>query len=571
MKIKPVFVGIALLGVLLLVLSLSTIAKVFAANPRDLLAGVKTQPQAVQLLPKRSPLFVSFLANPEKLGLFTQLAAKPSDRGDVRHELANLKQQLQQNWLLDYERDIQPWLDQEITLAVTDVDLDHQSANGLQTGYLLALAAKDVDLAKTTIDAFWQDLAVNGSDLGFEQYQGISILNTSFAENRPAIAGTILDKFVLFANDVQVLRQAIDDLKDPSLALPSLEHYRDRLAQINRGKIAVAYANLGELGEDLPKASLLMSLGLDKAGLRAKTLWHQERSPQAVAVPDPNASATLSRPNPTTKPTSKSNTNIATALPSGNAVIIGKNLGETLKGFQASLPPEWLKVITKAIAPIPLNEDAVAWAQDDFAITLFPQRNAQPTNTPDWLLVAKVNDAKASATAIASLDDLARKQLTVGEITIQKQPVTVWTNLSASLNNASGSTNNADVSGQVVAVHAQTSNYIYLSNSLPSLELALTLKNNQAIASSQNFKTITAKLPRDYPAYGYLAQKINLDWLETISSDIKIQEISSKISHSSLVSIFKHIEIVGFASNNSPINPSNPNNIENSELFVAIK
>jgi hypothetical protein len=566
MKIKPVFVGIALLGVLLLVLSLSTIAKVFAANPRDLLAGVKKQPQAVQLLPKRSPLFVSFLANPEKLGLFTQLAAKPSDRGDVRHELANLKQQLRQNWLLDYERDIQPWLDQEITLAVTDVDLDHQSANGLQTGYLLALAAKDVDLAKATIDAFWQDLAVNGSDLGFEQYQGISILNTSFAENRPAIAGTILDKFVLFANDVRVLRQAIDDLKDPSLALPSIEDYRDRLAQINKGKIAVAYANLGELGEDLPKASLLMSLGLDKAGLRAKTLWHQERSPQPVAdITDPNASVPLSRPNPATKPASRSNTNIATALPSGNAVIIGKNLGETLKGFQASLPQEWLKVITKAIAPIPLNEDAVAWAQDDFAITLFPQRNAQPTSTPDWLLVAKVNDAKASATAISSLDDLARKQLTVGEITIQKQPVTVWTKLSASLNNASGSTNNGDVSGQVVAVHAQTSNYIYLSNSLPSLELALTLKNNQAIASSQNFKTITAKLPRDYPAYGYLAQKVNLDWLETISSDIKIQEISSKISHSSLASIFKHIEIVGFASNSSP------NNIENSELFVALK
>ncbi|NMF59289.1 DUF3352 domain-containing protein [Pseudanabaena yagii] len=565
MKIKPVFAGIAVLGALLLVLSLTTIAKVFAANPRDLLAGVKTQPQAVQLLPKRSPLFVSFLANPEKLGLFTQLAAKPSDRGDVRHELANLKQQLQQNWLLDYERDIQPWLDQEITLAVTDVDLDHQSANGLQIGYLLALKAKDVDLAKTTIDAFWQELAVNGSDLGFEQYQGVSILNTSFAENRPAIAGTILDKFVLFANDVRVLRQAIDDLKDPSLALPSLEHYRDRLAQINKGKIAVAYANLGELGEDLPQASLLMSLGLDKAGIRAKTLWHEERSPQSVAdVTEPNASAPSSLSKPATKPSSKSSTNIATALPSGNAVIIGKNLGETLKGFQTSLPPEWLKVITKAIAPIPLNQDAVAWAQDDFAITLFPQRNAQPTITPDWLLVAKVNDAKASATAIASLDDLARKQLTVGEITLKNQPVTVWTKLSASLNTSSGSPNNADVSGQVVAVHAQTSNYIYLSNSLPSLELALTLKNNQAIASSQNFKTITAKLPRDYKAYGYLAQKVNLDWLETISSDIKIQEISSKISHSPLASIFKHIEMVGFASN------SIPNNIENSELFVNL-
>ncbi|MFN5863467.1 MAG: DUF3352 domain-containing protein [Pseudanabaena sp.] len=566
MKIKPVFAGIAVLGALLLVLSLTTIAKVLASNPRDLLIGVKTQPITVQLLPKRTPLFVSFLANPEKLGLFTQLAAKPSDRSDVRHELAKLKQQLRQNWLLDYERDIQPWLDQEITLAVTDVDLDHQSANGWQTGYLLALTAKDVDLAKATIDAFWQDLAVNGSDLGFEQYQGVSILNTSFAENQPTIAGTIVDKFVLFANDVRVLRQAIDNLKDPNLALPSLEHYRDRLAQINKGKIAFAYANLGELGEDLPKASLLMSLGLDKSGIRAKTLWHEERSPQAlVSTNEPNANEPLSRTNPTTKPASKSNANIATAIPSGNVVILGKNLGETLQEVQASLPPEWLKVITKAIAPIPLNQDALAWAQDDFAITLFPQRNAQPNSTPDWLLVAKVNDAKASATAIATLDDLARKQITVGEINLKNQPVTVWTNLSASLNNASGYPNNADVLGKVIVVHAQTSNYIYLSNSLPSLELALNLKSNQAIASSQSFKTIIRKLPRDDHAYGYLAQQFNLNWLETISSDLKIQEISSKISHSSLTSIFKHIEIVGFAST------SGANNMEHGELFFTLK
>ncbi len=106
MKIKPIFVGIAVVGVLLLVLSLSAVGKIFGANPRDVLAGVKTQPLAVKFLPQRSPLFLSFLINPEKLGLFTQLAAKPSDRGDVRHELSNLKQQLQQNWLLDYERDI---------------------------------------------------------------------------------------------------------------------------------------------------------------------------------------------------------------------------------------------------------------------------------------------------------------------------------------------------------------------------------------------------------------------------------------------------------------------------------
>ncbi|BBC23875.1 hypothetical protein ABRG53_1618 [Pseudanabaena sp. ABRG5-3] len=556
-------------------LSLSTIAKVFAANPRDLLVGVKTQPQAVQLLPKRSPLFLSFLVDPEKLGLFAQLAAQPSDRGDVRHELASLKQQLRQNWLLDYERDIQPWLAQEITLAVTDVDLDDQPANGLQTGYLLALAAKDVDLAKTTIDAFWQKLAVNGSDLGFEQYQGVSILNTSFSADKPAIAGTTLDKFVLFANDVRVLRQAIDALKSPNLALASVDNYRDRLAKINTGKVGIAYANLAELGEDLPKASLLSSLSFDKLGIRAKTLVTSEKvnsekangekqsqSLETVAQSGSSLSAQTSRPK------SKSNLNIATAIPSGSSVIIGNNLGETLQALKTSLPTEWQKVLAKAIAPIPLDSNAWAWAQDDFAIALLPNSKSPISNSqPDWLLVSKINDPKTSATAIATLDDIARKNLTVGEISLKAQPVTVWTNLSANVNNSSASAN-LSVSGQVVAAHAQTPNYIYLSNSLTGLESALTLKNNQAITASKNFKTITAKLPSDRQTYGYLDQNFDLTWLngaEANFSGLQTSEILQKISNSPLVSIFNHLNIFSFASTGSQ------SNIENGEFFIFLK
>ena len=427
MKIKPVFVGIAVVGILLLVLSLSTVSKVLGAIPREVLAGVKTQPLAVKFLPQRSPLFLSFLVNPEKLGLFTQLAAPPSDRGDVRHELANLKQQLRQNWLLDYERDIQPWLDQEITLAVTDVDLDAQPANGLQTGYLLAFAAKDADLAKTTIDAFWQRLAVNGSDLGFEQYQGISILNTSFVDDKPAIAGTTLDQFVLFANDARVLRKAIDAIQKPELALASLPNYRDRLAQLstgkNTGKVSVAYVNLAELGEELPKESLLMGLGFDKTGIRVKTAL-------TLATASDQSETSVDLPATKLKTSKKSSGNIANAIPSGSSVVIGNNLTQTWQGLQDTMLPEWKQALIKSIAPIPMDGNAFAWVQQDYAIALFPKSSS----APDWLVVAKVEDANGAKEALSSLDDMARNKLTVGGISLKSQPVTIWTKLSASDN-----------------------------------------------------------------------------------------------------------------------------------------
>ena len=570
MKIKPVFVGIAVLGALLLFLSLSTIAKVVAANPRDLLRGVKTQPEAVQLLPKRSPAFISFLVKPEKLGLFAQLASKPSDRGDVRHELATLKQQLQQNWLLNYERDIQPWLDREITLAVSDADLDHQADNGLQAGYLLAFVAKDAELAKTTIDAFWQRLAVNGSDLGFEQYQGYSILSTGFSNNKPAIAGTTLGKFVLFANDARVLHQAIDDLNSPSLALTSLDNYGDRLKQLDQGKVSIAYMNLAELDADLPKTSLLFSLSFDKLGIRAKTLWNAPQSSPALEPALENISSINSINSINFKTTTKSNLNIATAIPSGSSVFIGKNLGETLTGLQAHLSPAWQKIIDQAIAPISLHSNTFAWAQDDYAIALLPSQNSSKNlnnnnnSERDWLIVAKVNDRQTSETAIVALDDLARTKLTVGEIDLNSQPVTVWANLSADLNK-SASSPNLGVSGKVFAAHTQTANYIYLSNSLTALESTLALKNNQAIANSKSFKTVSAKLPRDRQSYGYVDQSSDLKWLQENLLNIASNEISQKISNSSLASILSHVKMIGFA------NTGSRGNIENDEIFLTLK
>ncbi len=537
MKIKPVFVGIAVVGILLLVLSLSAVSKVLGANPREVLAGVKTQPLAVKFLPQRSPLFLSFLVNPEKLGLFTQLAAQPSDRGDVRHELANLKQQLRQNWLLDYDRDIQPWLDQEITLAVTDVDLDAQPANGLQTGYLLAFAVKDADLAKTSMDAFWQRLAVNGSDLGFEQYQGISILSTSFVEDKPAIAGTTLDQFVLFANDTRVLHKAIDAIQKPELSLASLPNYRDRLAQLstgkNTGKVSVAYANLAEFGEELPKESLLMGLSFDKSGIKVKTAL-------TLATASDKRETAADLPATKLKTAKKSSKNIANAIPSGSSVIIGNNLSQTLQWLQDTLISEWKQALIKSIAPIPLDGNAFAWAQQDYAIALFPKSSS----APDWLVVAKVEDANGAKEALSSLDDIARNKLTVGEISLKSQPVTIWTKLSASDNFA--------VSGNVAAAHAQTKDYVYLSNSLPTLESALTLKNNDSIAASKNFKTILTKLPSDRFTYGYLDKGRDLSWFQKSTLKLKfISEISENMSNSLLGQTLKHVKVSGFASSNS--------------------
>jgi len=70
-------------------------------------------------------------------------------RRRARQELNQLKTNLLANTGLDYQRDIQPWLGDEITLAVTTIDIGDEQ-NGRQPGYLMALATKTVIAAASS-------------------------------------------------------------------------------------------------------------------------------------------------------------------------------------------------------------------------------------------------------------------------------------------------------------------------------------------------------------------------------------------------------------------------------------
>ncbi len=122
------------------------------------------------------------------------------------------------------------------------------------------------------------------------------------------------------------------------------------------------------------------------------------------------------------------------------------------------------------------------------------------------------------------------------------------------------------MSGNVAAAHTQTKDYVYLSNSLPILESALTLKNNDSIAASKSFKTILAKLPSDRFTYAYLDKNLDLSWLQSSLLNLKVvNETSENIGNSPIAQIFQHVKVAGFASNSSDAVT------QNGELFLILK
>ncbi|HEY9845536.1 MAG TPA: DUF3352 domain-containing protein, partial [Candidatus Caenarcaniphilales bacterium] len=126
-----------------------------AHSPLKLLSGKQSVPAAAMFVPRQAPVMGSLLVNPDRLVALRQAIGSPQARQRSRAELNQLKQKLLLRTGLDYQRDIQSWLGEELTFAITSLDIDRQR-QGLQPGYLLVLQSRDAARSRQCLELFWQ-------------------------------------------------------------------------------------------------------------------------------------------------------------------------------------------------------------------------------------------------------------------------------------------------------------------------------------------------------------------------------------------------------------------------------
>ncbi|WP_019500789.1 DUF3352 domain-containing protein [Pseudanabaena sp. PCC 6802] len=571
MKAKSVFIGIAAAAIVLLLLSITAVSRVLSASPGNLLRDATVQPIAATFLPKRSPLVASFLVNPDKLGLSAKLAAPPGDRAALRREIDDLKRLVKQEWALDYDADVKPWLGNEVTFAVTTTDLDRQPENGLQPGYLLALEIDKPGVAKKSVEAFWQKQAIAGIDLAFEQYQGVPFIYATPTSKRPGLTAGILGKFVLLTNDPKAMRNAINDIQVPDLALASFNNYKKSVGQLSEARVGVAFVNLAELGKwgagsgsipsnlaNLPEAAITLGLGLDRLGVKAETLLTLDSLANLPAIAASTSSATDNK--------------ATQSIPVGSSVIVGRDLQQTWQQINAAVQPypELTALLDRTIALVSshlgfsLEQDISAWVRGEYAISLQPQAD----RANDWVFAVQKTNPEIAKTAIAQLDDSARSKskLTVGELEVDGRELTVWTRLSAAIGKADKKVSSpAAITGTVAAVRSQTPDLVLVANSVDAMEAALTA-NPKSSDYKSNAKAIAATLPRNYQTYAYLNEKLDL---AALLADVPgLKQMSDRITKSKLP-IVDRIKAITIASASS--NTKDSPNVRRGQIFLVLE
>jgi hypothetical protein len=508
------FIGFIVAGAIaLLVIAIAGFYWFFTKSPASLIAS-SSQPSAAIFVSKLSPAMVSLLVNPDRLQALER-----------EEELSKLKTSLFAKSGIDYKQDVQPWLGNEITLAITTLDIDRDSENGQQPGYLLALATKQPEKSREFVELLFSKRALAGANLGVEQYKGVKLIydnqeviteekiQNPKSKIQNYLAGAVVGEgFVLFANDLKVLRDAINNVQAPDLNLTSSPEYQKATKELPKGGLAVAFLNLPIVakwqGLELPEQlynSQIISLALNPKGLLAETTFLTSSEILAPSAP-------LSKPVGALQYIPAS---AGLAISGSNLSNLGdSDLAKLWRQATATIYGSGEDVVSRLAKPladvqkswgINLPKDIFSWVKGEYAVALLPEKEQ---TTPHWIFV--VEKSESVEQGIARLDAIASSNgLSINPLTLDKQKISAWTELNTATKKSDVKEGTSfSIETKVRGLHTNLGNYEIFTSDLETMDEIITGKDN-SIIDNPNFKDSIAEIP--LPNQGY----IYLDWIKS--------------------------------------------------------
>jgi hypothetical protein len=448
---------------------------------------------------------------------------------------------------LDYKNDIKPWLSHEITLAVTTIDIDRDPDNGLEAGYLMALATEKPEKSREFLELLFSKRAFSGNNLGIERYKGVKIIydHPEFIPDskiQPSLAGAIVNNFVLLANYPQVIKEAINNLQAPDLNLISSLEYQKATQQIPENAVAVTFLNLPQVakwqGLELSEStyhSQILSLILNPQGLLTEStfLTTSEIVHPSLSISQPVralqyipestvftiAGANLSN---------LGNSNLAKLWKQGTATIYGSSENAISRLVQplVAIQNNW---------NLNFTQDIFHWVLGEYALALLP--NSENT-IPNWLFV--VEKTPELTALIARLDHIASTSgFNVSSLTLDGQTISAWTQITAlSENNTS-----INIDAKIKGAHTTLDNYEIFASDLKILKAVLSQKQKSLLENTQFQNAMTA-IPQPNQGYIYLNWENSQNILKRHLPLLKFVEVLDK-------PLFDHLQSLTISSYSS--------------------
>jgi len=509
-------------------------------------------PTSTLFISHQAPAVLTLQINPDRLeppAFLATLLGKPQ----IHQGLAELKKGVLDSLNLKYDVDLRPWLGSEISLALTSLDFDRNPNNGLRPGYLLALAVRDPIGVREFLQRFWQTRAVGGQPLTYERFKGATLIYDRPLENRssensfsgqsspstPIASALVGQYFLLFANDPQVLREALTIAQVPDLSLAFNDAYNRALEELPDPRLGLGTLNLSTLWAGLQQqpltrkvahrvtvptqAELLLSLSPTRYGLNAKIALATQRKGNAPLFATlPSAALPILNLLP------PDTLLMATGQELAQLWAEVEGLAQQVSWVEAALQPFKTRLSATNDQGISLLQLFLQGFQGSYVVGLVPEQLEENDRLDDaqrdWI-IAIDRSAFGAVETLGALDQLANDRgYEVSELPFREHTVTTWTRLEATEN--STNRNQVTVKARLGGLHTQIDRYEVFTPSLNTLGAVLAAWDGESLLDTDSFQTLIAPLATGGYNYLYLNWPQSREWLEQRLPSLKLVEFA---------------------------------------------
>ncbi len=348
--------------------------------------------------------------------------------------LAELRDRLLTANGFDYDRDIQPWVGKEVTIAFLSLPNAPAPAGSTaptvqQQATVVVLPIQDALKAKQILEK----PRTGTAQLVSRTYKGVDIKETPAGSKQPLAVAPLDGKFLVVATDPKAMERAID-ASQSGTTLATTPGYSQAL-----GKIQTT-GTFGNVFVNLP-AALTLTAG---ARNTPPTQAQQVQGFAATAKLDPAGvqfkSVSWLKPDSQRKYTVQNNAKIMPSrLPDGTLLMVsGGNLKQFWQDYSqgangsplSPINPEGLRSGVKSTVNLDFEQDLVAWMNGEFSLALVAAPAGGPPTLPfGVLLMVQASDRRAAESTFKKLDQtMAEKyKFKVEPAKIGNQSVTNWT------------------------------------------------------------------------------------------------------------------------------------------------
>lgn len=404
-------------------------------------AQMENLPVGSNIIPQEALVALSVSTNTQQWQQLRQFGT-PQLQAQLDKNLAQLRDRLLTANGYNYQRDIQPWVGKEISIAFVpplspaapSITVPPNSDRAQSLVMVLPIANQTA--AKQILE---QPQPTTQGKLSQRNYKGVEIRETQGSTQNYSAA--VLDgRYVVVTDNPQATERAIDTYKGAAASLEKTAGYTQAFKQITaKQRFAQLYVNVpvaARIAAANPSRSfspqglaqlqnnqgVAATMDLEAEGIRLKSIsWRKPDSQQVFAVEN-NAGKMQSRLPAET----------LMMLSSGNLQRLWQDYArEVQSNSQAPIRPQELRKGITSVTGLDLDRDLLSWMDGEFAVSMVPAtpKAGVPDNFALSLVVlVQTKNRNKAEQALFQLERVMRSkyQFQVQETKIKDRAVTNW-------------------------------------------------------------------------------------------------------------------------------------------------